>query len=323
MSSERESHVRDGARDYISTKDQMCARHWFGEANLSQHVPAVCVCVERQVFAQDFDGVVFEDGRGVDGAFDGWHGLSEDAVHKDHALLWGGPWNTHNHTWAFHADFEPILSGGRLYRAARVSPSASVLSERRSLTAPWSVLRRYTAPSSQTPPESGRDWPPLSLRTHWRFNMMSVWSALGGCSVKRGGDEDYWIWSVRSAPPEDWEPGDTRCPPPSSWPSSQSSSQASETRAWGDTPVFEGMTRIWYVCVSVCACVYRVFRGMEKGKLWKTACLKSGLLLWIIRCRLTDWAPALSPNRVTWMHTDTHLWPLLSHEVLRHQKSDT
>lgn len=80
----------------------------------------------------------------------------------------------------------------------------------------------------------------------------------------------------------------------------------------------DGMTRIWYICVSVCVCVYRVFRGMEKGKLWKTACLKSGLLLWIIRCRLTDWAPALSPKRVTWIHTDTHSWLLLSHKVLRH-----
>lgn len=98
---------------YISMKDQMCARHWFCEANLSQHVPVVCVCVERQVFAQDFDGVLFEDGRRVDGAFDRWHGLSEDTVHKDHAFFWGGPWNTHNNTWAFHVDFELILSGGR------------------------------------------------------------------------------------------------------------------------------------------------------------------------------------------------------------------
>ncbi len=39
-------------------------------ANLCQHVPAVRVAVQRQVFAQDFDGVLFEDGRGVDGALD-------------------------------------------------------------------------------------------------------------------------------------------------------------------------------------------------------------------------------------------------------------
>lgn len=31
-----------------------------------------------------------------------------------------------------------------------------------------------------------------------------------------------------------------------------------------------------------------VFRGMEKGRLCRTACLKRGLLLWIIRWRLTD-----------------------------------
>ncbi len=54
----------------------------------------------------------------------------------------------------------------------------------------------------------------------------------------------------------------------------------------------------------VCVWVYRVFRGMEKGKLWKTALSEERfLLLWIIRWRLTDWAPALSPNRVTCIHT--------------------
>lgn len=50
--------------------------------------------------------------------------------------------------------------------------------------------------------------------------------------------------------------------------------------------------------------LYLVFKGMEKGRLCRTACLKRGLLLWIIRWRLTDWAPALSPNTVTWQASE-------------------
>lgn len=180
-----------------SLKVKSCQSHheeWVNDgANLCQHVPAVCIAVQRQVFAQDFDGVLFEDGRGVDGALDRWHGLHEDAVHKDHSFFWGGPWNTHTRQWTGSLTSCWRWDWMKPYRAARACPSASVPSGRHWPPALWSALRPHTAPSSQTAPESGRGSPPLSLRNTSSFSI-SDWYYL----CRRWRRKCAWIWSVQS-----------------------------------------------------------------------------------------------------------------------------
>lgn len=56
-------------------------------SHLCEHVSAVCVFIERQIFVQDFDGVLFKYGCCVDSALNRRHRLSEDTIHKDDTFL--------------------------------------------------------------------------------------------------------------------------------------------------------------------------------------------------------------------------------------------
>lgn len=57
---------------------------------------------------------------------------------------------------------------------------------------------------------------------------------------------------------------------------------------------------------SVSCVLYLVFSGKENGKLCMAACRNKDSLLSIIRWRHTDWAPALSPNSVTYTHANIY-----------------